>query len=94
MQTISDVLELYREGIFEAARVVRPGGRIFVKCQDLTYNHRLHLVHLCVLRRMVSAGFDLADMLILVNQSRMPQPTRRQQRAHRSHSYLMIGVRA
>lgn len=94
LQTISDVLDLYREGIEEAARVVRPGGRIFVKCQDLTYNHRLHLVHLCVLRRMADAGFDLADMFVLLNTSRMPQPTKRQQRAHRSHSYLLVGVRA
>jgi hypothetical protein len=93
-QTISAVLDLYETGLVEAARVVKPGGRVFVKCQDMTYNHRLHLVHLCVLRRMVAAGFDLADMFILVNQTRMPQPTKRQQRAHRAHSYLLIGVRA
>lgn len=94
LQTINDVLALYRDGLTEAARVVRPGGRVMIKTQDLTYNHRLHLVHLDVLRFMVAAGFDLADMFVLVNQSRMPQPTVRQQRAHRAHSYLLVGVRA
>ncbi len=93
LQTINDVLELYREGLEEAARVVKPGGRILVKCQDLTYNHRLHLVHLCVLRRMAATGFDLCDLFVLLNTSRMPQPTKRQQRAHRAHSYLLVGVR-
>lgn len=93
LQTISDVLGLYEAGISELARVLRPGGRAMVKCQDMTYNHRLHLVHLDVLRMMAAAGIDLADMLVLVNTSRMPQPTRRQQRAHRSHSCLLIGVR-
>lgn len=92
LQTITDVLEVYQRGLKEAARVVRTGGRVLVKTQDLTYNHRLHLVHLDVLRLMVDAGFDLADMYVLLNKSRMPQPTRRQERAHRSHSYLLVGV--
>jgi hypothetical protein len=94
LQTISEVLDLYTAGINEAARVVKPGGRIMVKTQDLTYNHRLHLVHLDVLRRIVDAGFDLVDMFVLINKSRMPQPTKRQQRAHRAHSYLLIGCRS
>jgi hypothetical protein len=93
MQTITDVLDLYEEGLGEAARVLKAGGRAMVKCQDCTYNHRLHLVHLDVLRRMVMVGLDLADMFVLVNTSRMPQATKRQQRAHRNHSYLLIGVK-
>lgn len=93
-QTISQVLKLYSQGLAEAGRVVRRGGRVLVKTQDLTYNHRLHPVHLDVLRRMTRAGFDLADMFVLANTSRMPQPTRRQERAHRAHSYLLVGVRA
>lgn len=92
LQTIEDVLGLYRDAIGEAARVLAPGGRLMVKCQDITYNHRLHLVHLDVLRLMTGAGIDLADMMILLNQTRMPQPTKRQERAHRAHSYLLIGV--
>ena len=95
LQTISDVLGLYEAGIAECARVLVPGtGLLLVKCQDLTYNHQLHLVHLDVLRRMTAAGIDLADMFVLANNSRMPQPTQRQQRAHRSHSYLIVGVKA
>jgi hypothetical protein len=94
LQTISDVQNFYKDSISEAARVVRTGGRIMVKTQDITYNHRLHLMHLDVLRYMVDSGFDLADMFVLLNKTRMPQPTTRQQRAHRSHSYLLVGVRA
>lgn len=73
LQTISDVLGLYEAGIAECARVLVPGtGRLLVKCQDMTYNHRLHLVFLDVLRRMTAAGIDLTDHFILVNNSRMP----------------------
>ena len=53
----------YEAGIAECARVLVPGtGLLLVKCQDMTYNHRLHLVFLDVLRRMTAAGVDLADM--------------------------------
>ncbi len=95
LHSISDVLGLYAAGIAECARVLVPGtGRLLVKCQDLSYNHRLHLVHLDVLRAMAGAGVDLADMMVLANTSRMPQPVERQHRAHRAHSYLLIGVKA
>jgi len=94
LQTINYVLGFYEAGIAECARVLVPGGRLLVKCQDMTHNHRLQLVNLDVLRRMTAAGVDLADQLILVNKSRMPQRTQRQQRAHRAHSYLWVGVKA
>ena len=94
-QTIRDVLGLYEAGIAECARVLVPGtGRLLVKCQDMTYNHQLHLVFLDVLRLMTAAGVDLADHFVLANNSRMPQRTQRQQRAHRAHSYLIVGVKA
>lgn len=95
LQTSNDVLGLYEAGIAECARVLVPGtGRLLVKCQDMTYNHRLHLVSLDVLRLMTAAGIDLADHFVLLNNSRMPQRTQRQHRAHRSHSYLIVGVKA
>lgn len=92
LQTINDVLALYCDGLAECGRVLRPGGRVLVKCQDMTYNHRLHLIHLDVLRAMTSAGMDLADMFVLFNRTRMPQPPGRQQRARRAHSVLLVGV--
>lgn len=92
LQTITDVLGLYEDGLAECARILKPGGRVLVKCQDMTYNHRLHLVTLDVLRLMASAGMDLADQFILVNRSRMPKAVKRQQRARRAHSVLWVGV--
>jgi DNA modification methylase len=93
LQTISDVLYLYEDGIAEASRVLARDGRIMVKCQDFTYNHRLHLVHLDIVRLMAKYGLDLADMFVLVNQTRMPQRVATQQRARRAHSYLMVGAK-
>lgn len=96
LDSTNDVLNLYRDGIKEAARVLKPGGRIMVKCQDLSYSSRLHLTHLDVLRHMVSAGLDLVDMFVLVNNKRAPinKAAKRQERARRAHSYLLIGAKA
>jgi hypothetical protein len=96
IDTMQDVLDLYDAAIVEAARVLRSGGRLIVKCADMSFNHRLHLVHLDVLRSMTKAGFDLADLFVLLNTARMPQPIRatKQERARRAHSYFLVGVKA
>lgn len=94
LDTINDVIQLYRDGIREAARVVKPGGRILVKCQDMSYGHRLHLVSLDILREILQAGFEFVDQFILVNQSQSRSGQwKTQERARRSHSVLWVGVK-
>jgi hypothetical protein len=96
IDTMQDVLDLYEAAIREAARVLAPRGRLVVKCADVSFNHRLHLQHLDVLRFMTRCGVDLADMLVLLNEARMPQPKRavKQERARRAHSYFLVGVKS
>lgn len=91
LDTINDVLALYRDGIQEAARVLRNGGRILVKTQDISYANRLHLVSLDVLRLLTDCGFALADQFVLTNSTRLGSTKWvRQERARRSHSVLWV----
>lgn len=94
LDSINDVIELYRAAMHEAYRVLRHKGRIIVKCQDLSYNHRLHLVSLDVFQRMLAVGFEFADQYILLNKTRL-QSTKwqRQGRARRTHSVLWVGIK-
>ncbi len=93
LDTINDVVSLYREALLEAKRVVRPGGRVLIKCQDLSYGNRLHLVSLDVLGVMLEQGFEFADQFILVNNANHSSGNwERQGRARRSHSILWVGV--
>lgn len=92
VETIEDVLTLYRGGIHEAGRVLRPGGRLLVKCADMTLSGRLNLTHVDILGMLPGAGLALADMFVLVNKERIPGRGL-QRRARRSHSYLLVAVR-
>ena len=94
LDTIMDVLDLYEGAIGEAERVLKRGGRVLVKCQDLSYDHRLHLVTLDVLRLMTKYYLHFADQFILVNTQRLTSPKwEEQERARRSHSVLWVGVK-
>lgn len=92
VETIEDVLALYRGGIHEAGRVLRPGGRLLVKCQDMTLSGRLNLAHVDILGMLPAAGLALADMFVLVNRDRIPGRGL-QRRARRAHSYLLVAAR-
>lgn len=94
LDTINDVLDLYRAAIVEARRVLVPGGRLMVKCQDLSYANRLHLVTLDVLRDITENGFELADQFLLVNTPNLSSGAwKRQERARRSHSVLWVACK-
>ena len=94
LDTINDVLDFYRAAIVEAWRVLTPGGRLMVKCQDLSYANRLHLVTLDVLRDILENGFDLADQFLLVNTPNLSSSAwKRQERARRSHSVLWVACK-
>jgi hypothetical protein len=92
INTINDVLNLYESGILSLHRVIKPGGRILVKCQDMSYSNRLHLVTLDVMRLMINAGFDVADQFVLVSGTGPARTDHSQHRAKRSHSILWVGV--
>lgn len=92
LDSMDDVLNLYGEMLVEARRVLRSDGRVFVKCQDMTYSSRLHLASLDVLERMNTAGFELLDQFILMNTTRIPARGT-QKVARRSHSVLWVGGR-
>lgn len=82
----------YRASITEFARVVRPGGMLVVKCQDIVHNHRLHLTHQRVLEMAAAVAFRPLDLFVLTAGHRLPSPNRagRQRHARIHHSYFLV----
>lgn len=89
VDTMTDVLALYADLLTEARRVLRAGGRVLVKCQDMAYQSRLHLVSYDVLTLIRGSGLDLLDQFVLGNTTRIRQRGT-QRLARRSHSVLWV----
>lgn len=86
-RTPDEVRQLYRDGMTEAARVVRRGGFVLVKCMDQASSGRLFLqTSWCY---QIAAGLPL----VLVDQldvAHTPRPQRSQKTARNNRSQLLI----
>lgn len=86
-----DVMALYRAGMTEARRVLRPGGLCWVKCQDMTNGRQQHWSVVQLHDMALELGYRPQDMFILVNPNPPGRRTaERQYHARRNHSYLWI----
>ncbi len=91
---------MFRSGIIEGFRVLRPRGRLLVKCMDFVHNsgrggNGMVPSHYNVIRDALAVGFQFADEF--VHHSGLgPQPTERlgtrrlQHHSRRSHSFLTV----
>jgi hypothetical protein len=89
--TYGHVTELYRAGMIEASRVLRPGGTCWVKCQDAVEGRQQKWAVVSMHAMALELGFAAQDLFLLV----VPNPpgglhAERQQHARRNHSYLWI----
>lgn len=90
---INEMIALYTLGIKEAYRVVKTNGIIMVKCQDISYSGRLHLVSWDIISIMCNVGFYFIDQFILVSKSTPPVSGKTQKRARRNYSVLWVGMK-
>ena len=82
----------YTASLREFSRVLRPGGIVVFKCQDIIHNHKMHPTHHNVILWAEEAGFRLKDLFVLAAKHRMPRPNRKgpPQHARVFHSYFLV----
>jgi len=83
------VANMYRSGIIEAARIVRNGGYVLIKCQDQISSGRLHLQTVDVITVGKEIGLKVVDLLHIVGGRPQP-PGRRQVHARRNYSTMVV----
>ena len=87
---IDGVVALYQDGITEAARVVKHGGYLFVKCQDTAGDGRQTWMHDQVFADCGNRGFTVVDLAIVVTASPPPTRWKIQRSLKKAHSYFVV----
>lgn len=84
------IIELYRGGMREAHRVLRPGGKLLVRCQDEIESGKQRWSHVEIFDVAGEIGFYERDLFVMV-QRRDPILQRSEQKhARRNHGYLWV----
>lgn len=89
--TYGELQSHYEGTIIEANRILKNGGVLVFKCQDIVHNHKLHATHANVIE-WAKPEFRLLDLFVLTANHRMPSPNRigKQQHARIFHSYFLV----
>lgn len=85
------VIDLYLRAGLEARRVLRPGGKLIVKCQDEVSANKQRLTHVEIITGYEDMGFYCKDLFVLVRQN-APGVSRmvKQVHARKNHSYFLV----
>lgn len=87
---IDGVLDLYGDGITEAARVVKHGGFLVVKCQDTSGDGKQTWMHDHVMSYCEASGFTPVDLAVVVTTSPPPTRWKIQRSLKKAHSYFIV----
>jgi SAM-dependent methyltransferase len=84
------VVRLYAAGILEAARVLKKGGILLVKCQDETESAKQRLTHIEIIEFLEASGFLIRDLFVLVQPTTPAMREQYQKSARKNHSYAIV----
>jgi methylase of polypeptide subunit release factors len=92
MWSHAQIMDLYRAGMTEARRVLKPRGRMFIKGQDQIESGRQQWASIQLHQMAVELRMVAIDQLLLITNG-PPGGARRWKRqlhAHRGHSFLWV----
>lgn len=86
-----EIHEMYEAALCEFARVLRSGGRLVFKCQDVVESGRQVWTHCNVQSMALAHGFEAVDLFILTKAARVKGRTHhRQVHARKHHCYFWV----
>lgn len=85
------VVDIYLRAGLEARRVLTPGGKLIVKCQDEVSANKQRLTHVEIITAYEDMGFYCKDLFVLVRLN-APGVSRmiKQVHARKNHSYFLV----
>jgi SAM-dependent methyltransferase len=85
-----EILDLYRLGMAEAKRILKPGGTLWVKCADEVENCRQRRSHVEVFQVAQDLGLEDEDLFILMLDGAPVTSRRKQRHARKNCSFLWV----
>ena len=86
-----DVIELYRQGMIEAKRILKQSGQLWVKCKDEIESSKQKWSHIEIFDSAIrELGFYGKDKFVLTPSTPPIIQHFPQQHARKNHSYLWI----
>ena len=85
-----EILEVYQRGMTEAARVLRPGGTLWVKCADEIEAGRQKRSHIEVFQIAQGLGLEDQDLFVVMQQGPPVRNGRKQRHARKNCSFLWV----
>jgi phage N-6-adenine-methyltransferase len=85
-----DIIRLYRDGMSEGWRILKPGGLMLVKCKDEIESGRQRMSHVEVHDIAVKElGMEVRDLFVLTQKALLVR-FRNNNHARKNHSYLWV----
>ena len=83
-----DIIRLYRDGMVEGHRILKPGGLMLVKCKDESENGHQRMSHIEIHEIAVKElGMEVQDLFVMTQRGLLVL-FRHDGRARKNHSYL------
>ena len=86
-----DIINLYRDGMLEATRILRPEGYLLIKCKDEIESSKQCMSHIEIHNIAIEVnGLTVKDLFVVTQKVKPYIQFKNQQHARKNHSYLWV----
>jgi hypothetical protein len=86
----AEILGLYRAGMAEAFRILKPRGFLWVKCQDEIESGKQKWSHIEIFLHANALGFEAVDLFVMVQATIPARRLPYQKTGRKNHSYMWV----
>lgn len=93
-KSVPELWQFYHDALTEFWRVLRPGGMVAFKCQDIVSSGRNWMTHARVISQAEDLGYYVKDLFVLARKNVLWSPNMaNQQHARKNHCYFLVLVK-
>lgn len=93
-RSIAELWTFYADALRETHRILKEGGRMALKCQDVVDSGTQRWSHLFLMNTAIETGFYVKDLFVLGRDRVMMSPSmERQLHARKNHCFFLVLVK-